>query len=65
MPLAPPGVTAVRVPEPALPLPTESREPFLEAIRPVRPAIARLLLFIPIFVPLPCYCPSRVPLDLR
>ena len=63
----PPGVVAVRVPEPARfpPAPTESREPFLEAILPVRPAMARLLLFIPIFDPLPCYCPSREPLDLR
>lgn len=60
----PVGVVAGRVPEPAR-LPTESREPFLEAILPVRPAIARLLLFTPILVPLPCYCPSLEPLDLR
>ena len=54
----------VRVAEPGR-LPMESREPFLEATLPVRPAIAKLLLFIPMFVPLPWLLEGREPLDLR
>ena len=40
-------------------LPRESREPFLEATLPVRPAIAKLLLFMP------WLAERREPLDLR
>ena len=49
----PPVVEAVvRVAEPTLLFPIESRDPFLEATRPVLPAIAKLLLPVKL-LPLP------------